>query len=185
MQCEHLTPNPSVNRIARKLRLRVPSALRAPAAGYLQRWADLGEGRAKQATAGGWVELFGIVLVVPAAFVASVIYSRVVRFVLNRWPLSGVALWGSVAVLAFLVVEWAALALVGPVQLQRATGGAFFPLHLAVFFLSTPALANVLVVKHRETWLGSWFAIGVICAALALVVVLTQYGISEALYGVD
>jgi hypothetical protein len=30
-------PNPSVNRPARKLRLRVPSALRAPAAGYFQR----------------------------------------------------------------------------------------------------------------------------------------------------
>ena len=28
-------PNLSVNRTARKLRLRVPSALRAPAAGYL------------------------------------------------------------------------------------------------------------------------------------------------------
>jgi hypothetical protein len=33
-----MTPNLSVNRTARKLRLRVPSALRAPAAGYLKRW---------------------------------------------------------------------------------------------------------------------------------------------------
>lgn len=32
-----MMPNLSVNRTARKLRLRVPSALRAPAAGYLQR----------------------------------------------------------------------------------------------------------------------------------------------------
>lgn len=30
-------PNLSVNRTARKLRLRVPSALRAPAAAYLKR----------------------------------------------------------------------------------------------------------------------------------------------------
>ena len=30
--------NLSVNRTARKLRLRVPSALRAPAAGYLKRY---------------------------------------------------------------------------------------------------------------------------------------------------
>lgn len=38
-----MTPraNPSVNRTARKLRLRVPSALRAPAAGYLKRYAAL------------------------------------------------------------------------------------------------------------------------------------------------
>ncbi len=32
-----LTPNPSINRTANKLRLLVPSALRAPAAGYLAR----------------------------------------------------------------------------------------------------------------------------------------------------
>lgn len=32
--------NLSVDWTARKLRLRVPSALRAPAAGYLKRWAD-------------------------------------------------------------------------------------------------------------------------------------------------
>jgi len=32
-----ILPNQSVNRTARKLRLRVPSALRAPAAGYRKR----------------------------------------------------------------------------------------------------------------------------------------------------
>jgi len=31
------TPNLAVNRTARKLRLRVPSALRAPVAGYVKR----------------------------------------------------------------------------------------------------------------------------------------------------
>jgi hypothetical protein len=32
-------PNPAVNRTACKLRLQVPSGLRPPAAGYLERWA--------------------------------------------------------------------------------------------------------------------------------------------------
>lgn len=36
-----MTPNPSANRTAHKLRLRVPSALRAPASGYLKRWASM------------------------------------------------------------------------------------------------------------------------------------------------
>jgi hypothetical protein len=58
-------------------------------------------------------------------------------------------------------------------------------LHLAVFFLGVPAMANVLVVKKRETWLGSGLAVGAICAGLALLIVLTQYGVSEALYGID
>ena len=35
-----MSPNLSVSRSARKLRLRFPSALRAPAAGYLKRRAD-------------------------------------------------------------------------------------------------------------------------------------------------
>ena len=40
-----LTPNPSVNRTACKLRLQVPSALRAPAAGYLERYASVQNGK--------------------------------------------------------------------------------------------------------------------------------------------
>ena len=35
-----MTPNPSFQGTAGKLRLPVPSALRAPAAGYLKRWAS-------------------------------------------------------------------------------------------------------------------------------------------------
>jgi hypothetical protein len=130
------------------------------------------------------VELFGIVLAVPAAFVASAVYSLALRFVLRRWRLAGVALWCSVGVLTGLVLEWVALAIYGPVRLQEATRGAFFPFHSVVFFLSIPALASVLVVKRGDTWLGSWIVVGVICAGLALPVVLTQYVVSEALYGI-
>ncbi len=135
------------------------------------------------------MELFGIVLAMPAAFVAGALHSLALRFVLRRWPLGTVAgtvaLGCSVAVLAGLGLEWVALATYGPARLQSATGGVFFPIHLALFFLSIPAFANVLVVKQGDTRLGSWFTVGVLCAVLALPVVLTQYGVSEALYGVD
>lgn len=40
MTHNQLGPNLSVNRTARKLRLRVSSALRAPAAGYLKRYRE-------------------------------------------------------------------------------------------------------------------------------------------------
>jgi hypothetical protein len=130
------------------------------------------------------VELFGIVLAMPAAFVASAVYSLALRFALRRWPLDSVTLWCSVGVLTGLVVEWIALAMYGPVRLQEATHGGFFLIHSVVFFLSIPALANVLVVKRGDTWLGSWVSIGVVSAVLALPVVLTQYVVSEALYGI-
>ena len=70
-------------------------------------------------------------------------------------------------------------------RLQAQTEGAFLSIHLTLFFLSVPALATILVVKRGETWLGSWIAVGVMCAALALPLVLTQYAVSEALFGID
>ncbi len=130
------------------------------------------------------MELFGIVLAIPAAFVGSAVYSLALRFVLRRWAISGPTLWCSVAVLSGLAVEWIALAMYGPLHLQQVTRGFFFPLHVVVFVLSVPALASVLVVKRGESWLGSWITIGIACAVLALPVVLTQYGVSEALYGI-
>jgi hypothetical protein len=54
-----------------------------------------------------------------------------------------------------------------------------------VFFLSVPAAATVLVVKKDGTSLGSPFVAGLVCAVLALPVVLTQYAVTEALYGID
>jgi len=43
----------------------------------------------------------------------------------------------------------------------------------------------VLVIKKQGTLLGSWLVVGFLCSCLALPVVLTQYAVSEALYGID
>jgi hypothetical protein len=69
---------------------------------------------------------------------------------------------------------------------MRATiGPAFFPIHSVLFFLAVPALANLLMIKKAGTILGSWPIVALLCSALSLPVVLTQYGVAEALYGVD
>jgi hypothetical protein len=58
-----------------------------------------------------------------------------------------------------------------------------------VFVFAIPALANLLVIRiGRSTakrGIGTWFVVALLCGALALPVVLTQYGVSEALYGID
>jgi len=46
-------------------------------------------------------------------------------------------------------------------------------------------LANILVVKLDAEQPRFWFVVGFLCAILAVPVTLTQYVVSEALYGID
>jgi hypothetical protein len=64
-------------------------------------------------------------------------------------------------------------------------GPIFYGLHLALFVVAVPALTNILVITKSRTVIASWFVVGLLGAMLALPVVLTQYAVSEALYGID
>src|SRR5215208_2710428 len=130
------------------------------------------------------MELFGIIGALPAAFIAAAIYSVLVRAVLPFRRVTRAALWLSMAVLGGLLVEWGVLLTAGAVRARAVIGPPFYPVHLALFFLAVPALANVLTIKRSGTVLGSWFVVGLLCSALALPVVLTQYVVAEALYGI-
>jgi len=135
------------------------------------------------------MELVGIVLFVPLAFIASGIYAYVIHFILRPQIVGRVALWVSTAVLVGLLLEWVVLFTMGAVSSRAIIGPTFYPLHLLIFVLSIPALANVLVIRIRNSvampGFGAWLVIALLCSALALPVVLTQYGVSEALYGID
>ncbi len=129
------------------------------------------------------MEMFGIIGAMPAAFVASAIYSQI----LIRLPLSPsmkrYLLWASFFVLGSLVLEWLLLATLGAVQSRSMIGPIFYLVHLALFLLAVPALANILVIGRSEPL--SWPQVGLLSALLSLPVVLTQYGVAEALYGID
>lgn len=131
------------------------------------------------------MELFGLLCSLPAAFVASVIYSNLLRRALKRLPLRGFLFWSSLVTLCFLASEWALLGTIGAVRTRALIGPLFYPAHVALFFLSVPALANILVIKGNGTVLGWWFVIGLLSAMFALPLGLTQFVVSEALYGVD
>lgn len=125
------------------------------------------------------MELFGIVLAIPAAFIAAAIYSLLMRFVLPYRLINRAALWLSTAVLGGLLVEWGALLAIGAVRSRAIIGPTFYPLHLVILFLTVPALANLLIIKRGGGMLGSWFAVALLCSVLALPVVVTQYVVAH------
>ena len=132
------------------------------------------------------MELFGIVLAVPAAFITAAIYALLMRVVLPHRLITRPVLWLSIAVLGGLLIEWAALLAVGPLRSRAIMGPAFYPLHLVLFFLAVPALANLFIIKGGgANKRGSWFTVALLSSLLALPLVLTQYVVAEALYGVD
>jgi hypothetical protein len=51
-----------------------------------------------------------------------------------------------------------------------------------VFVLGTPALANVLVLRPIAC---KWYVAGLVCTIFAVFLVLLEYDVSEALYGIN
>jgi len=132
------------------------------------------------------MELFGILLSIPAAFVASCVYAYalakgVKRFEAIRRPMLSV----STAVLLAIGVELALLVAIGPRRTRGLLGGGYYSIHLLLFFLGTPALANVIVLRKEPRILRSWFAAVPLCTVLAFGQVLAQYAVSESLFGIE
>jgi hypothetical protein len=57
--------------------------------------------------------------------------------------------------------------------------------HLAIFVLGTPSLANVIILRNSRATLRPWWWAVPVCTVFAVALILLQYGVSEALYGVD
>ncbi len=132
------------------------------------------------------MELFGIAFSVPGAFVASAVYRRLLLLASTRWPrIKLVFMLASCLVLAAIIAEWIFLAVRGPVGTRVVMGPVYYFVHLVIFFLGVPALLNVLVLPDASTRRARfWFSVP-LCTALALVLVVQQYAVSEALYGIE
>ena len=131
------------------------------------------------------MEILGIILSIPAAFVASTVYSFLIsKFVIRIDPLRRVMWMASVGVLILFVIEVALLIAIGAVPSREILGPAFYVAHVVVFFAGPPALANVLILRNSRRALRWYWAVPA-CTAFAFVLVLLQYGVTEALYGID
>jgi len=131
------------------------------------------------------MEVFAIMLSVPAAFIASLVYCFILtKLVMDTESLRRAVLGVSMGVLLVWAVEIVLLVTIGAVRSRAIIGPAFYAAHSAVFVLGTPALANVLVLWPPKGVLR-WFWAVPMCTVFGVALVLLQYGVSEALYGVE
>jgi hypothetical protein len=132
------------------------------------------------------MELFGIVLSVPVAFVCSMLYCLLlVKVVAKSKQISQFLRVVSTLVLGLFLVELVLLITLGSVRSRGLIGPSFYVVHTVLFFLGTPALANVLILRRSDGLFRRWYVTGIICTAFAFFLVLLQYSVSESLYGID
>ena len=132
------------------------------------------------------MELFGIAFSIPGAFAVSALYRFVLLGIRKRWLwIRPLFLSASGVVLAAVIVEWVLLAERGATGTRALLGPVYYTLHTWVFFLGTPALMNVLVLPNPEKWQARWWSSLHLCTILAFILVLQQYMVSEALFGIE
>ena len=132
------------------------------------------------------MEIFGIILSIPVAFVANLVYCFFLsRVVVRREMLRAVIWWLSIGILGAFAVEVSLLSTLGSVRARGLLGPGFYIGHVVLFFLGPPALANVLVLYKGPRRPVAWYAAVPFCTIFAFALVLLQYSVSEALYGIN
>jgi hypothetical protein len=91
----------------------------------------------------------------------------------------------SVVVLAGLICEMLLIGTLGAVGARGRIGPAFWVLHLIVFWLGAPSVANFLVLSERLRFPGHRQVAGMAFGVMFFLLVLLQYHVYEELYGVD
>jgi len=132
------------------------------------------------------MELFGIALSIPVAFLASTLYCLFLAPVITKFERTSrwlrVVSW---TVLGVFAAELILLATMGSVRSRGLLGPGFYIAHLILFFLGPPALANLLVLRSLPGITAKWYVAASLCTVLAFFSVLLQYQVSESLYGID
>lgn len=132
------------------------------------------------------MENFGIALSVPVSAVAGIVYALIFEKVARRWQfLLSPLLWISSLILTLLAIEAIGALTVGAVELRKEIGPSYELLHGILFFLALPSLVNVMRLQKRIPFLAKLYVISGACAIAGLAVVLLNFGVSEALFGID
>lgn len=132
------------------------------------------------------MELFGIIFSIPVALVLSMAYctflAKVVRG-LNR--VRRLLYIVSIILMGLFLVELVLLFSLGAVRSRAVVGTGFYVAHVVFFLLGTPAMANALMLGGRRPLVTNLYIAVAICTIFSLCLVLLQYSVSEALYGLD
>ncbi len=132
------------------------------------------------------MELFGILFSIPAAFIASTIYCFFLYKCVSHYP--RLCQWfrtGSFIVLGGFAIEVFLLILLGPIRSRTYLGPGFYLAHMIFFIFGTPALANLTALRKKGGVYRLWFLTPIWCTIFAFCLVVLQYVVSEALYGIN
>jgi hypothetical protein len=136
------------------------------------------------------MEMFGLLLAVPATLVASTIYCFVAAVVFAKIRLvRRVALVGSPLVLLGVLVEIALLLTLGPKTSYIRLGLGFALLHLTCFWLGPPAVANLALLSlFRKPDTRKWPRIMIaimLCWFVCMPTVVVNITVDERIVGVN
>lgn len=132
------------------------------------------------------MEMFGIMAAIPAAFVATGIYLIFLnKFIINNPRLSRVFLLFSYLVLALVVAEAIFLAAFGAVGTRAMLGPIYWRVHGILYLTGVPALANCFMLIRSRWASKDWVVICIVCTLFATYLVFLEYGVYEALFGID
>ena len=132
------------------------------------------------------MEGFAILLTGPVVAVISGGYCYLLNRFGRRYETARrLALIGSLVVLGTLALELVLLASLGAVRSRGLFGPAFTIGHESLFPLGVPALGAALVLRENPGTVGLWYVAASICAVFAVGLVIMQYGVTDALFGVD
>ena len=125
------------------------------------------------------MELFGIALSLPVAFVLTVLYRP-----LFEW-ISAVFRPASCIVCGLFAAEITMLAIFGAVRSRALAGPTFTACHAIVLLLGTPAFANLLVLQNPSRPRARWQVVVPHCTLFGFTPVMLQYGVSEQIHGIE
>ena len=80
----------------------------------------------------------------------------------------------SVIVLGLFAIELVLLATLGALRSRAIVGPGFYVAHIFMFFLTTPALANLLVLRRQGGSLSTLYVVAVLCTVFSFFLVLRK-----------
>lgn len=130
------------------------------------------------------MEIFAILLAIPASLVAAFVYCHVLMWAVELFPLVGTFFRPVSWIVLFLVaVEFLVVHGSGVKSVRSSLGaGTWDLIQIGLFLLGIPALANVLLLRPAPV--SKWIVVPAF-GAMALVLVLMQYAVPEQLCGID
>lgn len=131
------------------------------------------------------MEALGMVLGILGGLIAAPIFCfMLVRLIAPHPGIARFAFYLAVASLGLFAVDLLLVGMRGAVGARELVGAGFFPLHALLTLGSAPALACALLLG-RPSLARWWPAVAATCWVVGVFSIFYQYGVAEALYGID